>query len=101
VFESLEAENIDSVVLAYASTSGNTSRRLSEIQHLWQVLETNVQSGRISRIGLSDVDTDLFITLYNSAKVTLEASNSLTNYFGLVKLKFLFQAKSKDENKNM
>lgn len=69
VFQSLETENIDSVVLAYANTSGNASTRLSEIQHLWKVLETNVQSGRVSRIGLSDVDTDLFVTLYNSAEV--------------------------------
>lgn len=68
LFESLEAENIDSVVLAYAGASGDTSQRLQEIQHLWEVLETNVHSGRVSRIGLSDVDTDLFITLYNSAK---------------------------------
>ncbi|XP_054274924.1 glutamate--cysteine ligase regulatory subunit [Macrosteles quadrilineatus] len=68
LFQSLETENIDSVVLAYANTSGNASTRLSEIQHLWKVLETNVQSGRVSRIGLSDVDTDLFVTLYNSAE---------------------------------
>ncbi|KAG8271757.1 hypothetical protein J6590_056232 [Homalodisca vitripennis] len=68
LFASLEADNIDSVVMAYTGTSHEANNRLSEIQHLWEVLEANVQSGKLSRIGISDVDTDLFITLYNSAK---------------------------------
>lgn len=66
---SLEAESVDSVVLAYSGTSQESTERLQEIQQLWQVLESNVQDAKLSRIGISDVDTDLFIALYNSAKV--------------------------------
>lgn len=71
MFVSLEADNIDSVVIAYSTPTAtqDSSVRLEEIKHLWEVLESYVQNGKLSRIGISDVDTELFIALYNSAKV--------------------------------
>lgn len=71
MFVSLEADNIDSVVIAYSTPTAtqDPSVRLEEIKHLWEVLESYVQNGKLSRIGISDVDTELFIALYNSAKV--------------------------------
>lgn len=69
MFVSLEADSIDSVVIAYLTPTQDPNVHLKEIKHLWEVLETYVQNGKLSRIGISDVDTELFIALYNSATV--------------------------------
>lgn len=71
VFASLKANNVDSLVLAYTDHNASNNELFKDIQELWKVLESNVEKGKLERIGISDVDTDLFIELYNSAKVTL------------------------------
>ncbi|KAJ8870390.1 hypothetical protein PR048_029411 [Dryococelus australis] len=68
VFAVLEVTFIDSLVLAYPSKS-EPSMLLPALQELWQVLENYVAWQRLGSIGVSDVDTDVFISLYQWAKV--------------------------------
>lgn len=64
---SLATDTIDSLVLACPETM--TEKSLSCLQELWRVLEDFVDSKKIISVGLSNIDTQLFISLYNWAKV--------------------------------
>lgn len=56
-------------MIAYLANSESTNGPLKNLQGLWNVLEDYVQNGKLNRIGVSDIDTDLFIHLYNTAIV--------------------------------
>jgi glutamate--cysteine ligase regulatory subunit len=67
VFAALQTSCIDSVVLAYPYKAEPSL--LSGLKELWQVLEEYVQQQKLISIGVSDVETDVFIALYGWAKV--------------------------------
>ncbi|XP_017303276.1 glutamate--cysteine ligase regulatory subunit [Diaphorina citri] len=72
VLKYLEGQAVDSVVLAYNTSSSkekSPEQLLSELETLWATLETLVEEKKISRIGLSDLHEDIFIQFYNRAKV--------------------------------
>uniref|UniRef100_A0A1B6E8S0 GCS light chain n=1 Tax=Clastoptera arizonana TaxID=38151 RepID=A0A1B6E8S0_9HEMI len=70
LFSSLGAVSVDSLVLAYMNHSSmSNDELLKDILELWKILERNVENKKLDRIGISDVDTDLFIDLYKSAKI--------------------------------
>lgn len=69
LFSSLNTDCIDSLVIACSASSESTNGPLKNLQELWNVLEEYVHSGKVNRIGISDIDTELFIHLYNAAVV--------------------------------
>ncbi|KAI5744494.1 hypothetical protein M8J76_002760 [Diaphorina citri] len=72
ILKYLEGQAVDSVVLAYNTSSSkekSPEQLLSELETLWATLETLVEEKKISRIGLSDLHEDIFIQFYNRAKV--------------------------------
>nr|CAD7393388.1 unnamed protein product [Timema cristinae] len=69
VFSTLDMEYIDSLVLAYPSKSEPTLL-LAALKELWQILEDYVERKKLHSIGVSDVDTEVFIALYDWAKVS-------------------------------
>ena len=42
---------------------------LSGLQDMWTVIEELAEQDKFGDVGVSDIDTDVFITLYNWAKV--------------------------------
>lgn len=44
---------------------------LSSLQNIWTIVEDLVSNNMVTDVGVSDVDTDVFIALYNWAKVFL------------------------------
>lgn len=72
VFKELNQEVVDSVILAF---NHGKHTLLADLLTLWAVLEGYVNKQKITRIGVSDIDTDLFISLYNNSIV------SLVNFF--------------------
>nr|CAD7438001.1 unnamed protein product [Timema bartmani] len=68
MFSTLDMEYIDSLVLAYPSKS-ESSLLLAALKELWQILEDYVERKKIHSIGVSDVDTEVFIALYGWAKI--------------------------------
>ncbi|CAG2066350.1 unnamed protein product, partial [Timema podura] len=67
LFSTLDMEYIDSLVLAYPSKS-ESSLLLAALKELWQILEDYVERKKLHSIGVSDVDTEVFIALYDWAK---------------------------------
>lgn len=66
----LETDVIDSVVLACPCPEGPMSEKsLPSLQELWRVLEDFVERKKILSVGLSNIDPQLFISLYNWAKI--------------------------------
>lgn len=59
---------VDSVILAF---NQGKDTLLPDLLTLWAVLEGYVNKQKITRIGVSDIDTDLFISLYNNSIVSL------------------------------
>jgi len=57
--------SVDSVVLSYKGEG-----RLEEaIPRLWETLETYATQGKVTRIGVADLDTDLFVKIHTSARI--------------------------------
>lgn len=65
----LELCSIDSVILAYRNEFTNSGSLLEDLLSMWRILEDFVNQGQVCDIGISDVDTEIFIELYNAAKV--------------------------------
>jgi hypothetical protein len=59
---------IDSLVLAYPCKT-EPSLLLPGLKELWQVLEEYVDNQKLISIGVSDVETDVFIALHGWARV--------------------------------
>jgi len=63
----LNEEVVDSVILAF---NHGKDTLLADLLTLWSILEGYVNKQKITRIGVSDIDTDLFISLYNNSIVS-------------------------------
>ncbi|XP_022168738.1 glutamate--cysteine ligase regulatory subunit [Myzus persicae] len=64
LFKELNEEVVDSVILAF---NHGKDTLLADLLTLWSILEGYVNKQKITRIGVSDIDTDLFISLYNNS----------------------------------
>lgn len=65
----LELPCIDSVILSYQNESTDSSHVLNDLVLMWKILEEFVTRSQVCDIGISDVDTEMFINLYNAAEV--------------------------------
>ncbi|EEB19898.1 glutamate--cysteine ligase regulatory subunit, putative [Pediculus humanus corporis] len=66
VFTSLNISKIDSLVLACKL---EPSAVLSGLQNIWSIIEELAEQKKFEDVGVSDIDTDVFVNLYNWAKV--------------------------------
>lgn len=62
---------IDSVILAYQNKDKDEPNHMNDLLFMWSVLEEFVDRGVIGDVGISDVETDTFISLYNAVKVSV------------------------------
>ncbi|XP_063991194.1 glutamate--cysteine ligase regulatory subunit [Diachasmimorpha longicaudata] len=67
-FKIFDTDRIETLILAYGEAK-NTESELAQLQRLWPVVETYVNDGKICHVGFSNVDTELFIKLYEWATV--------------------------------
>lgn len=68
VFRVLHTDTIESLVVAYKKAEGSEDI-LTSLQSLWSVIEEYKEAGKISSVGLSDVDTEVFIQFFEAANV--------------------------------
>ncbi|KOX76321.1 Glutamate--cysteine ligase regulatory subunit [Melipona quadrifasciata] len=68
VCNSLNINAIESLVIAYLSKE-NPEELLASLKHLWIAVEEYVKIGKLSSVGLSDVDTNVFIDLFQWANI--------------------------------
>lgn len=66
---STSADYLDNVILSFSGYSKPGALTIEHIQKAWLVLENQFQAGKIRMIGLSDVDTQLFMKIYDLAEV--------------------------------
>jgi len=66
---STSVDYLDNIILSFSGYSKAGALTLEHIQKAWDVLENQVAAGKVRMIGLSDVDTQLFIQLYDLASV--------------------------------
>lgn len=65
----LQIENIETCILAYGEAKG-MEKELESLQILWPVLEEFVKDKKLVSVGLSNVDTGIFIKLFEWANVS-------------------------------
>lgn len=70
MFKTLHTDTIESLVIAYGKSEASDDL-LTSLKCLWSVIEEYVNNGKLSSVGVSDVDTDVFIQLFQWAKVSL------------------------------
>lgn len=68
VLDALHTTCIDSLVLAYPCKM-ESNLLLPGLKELWQVLEEYVEQQKLLSIGVSDVETDVFIALHDWARI--------------------------------
>ncbi|KAK0178175.1 hypothetical protein PV328_002150 [Microctonus aethiopoides] len=64
--ETLQIESIETLILAYGEAK-NDDTELESLKKLWPILEENEACGKLLSVGLSNVDTDIFVKLYEWA----------------------------------
>jgi transcriptional regulator with XRE-family HTH domain len=72
VLKELDTSHVESLVLCQAGRQAegiDQEKQLSRLKQLWKQTESEIESGRILSAGVSDVDTELFTSLHNNAKV--------------------------------
>ncbi|CAK9810757.1 Glutamate--cysteine ligase regulatory subunit [Anthophora quadrimaculata] len=68
VCNSLNINTIESLVIAYSSKEGSEDI-LESLKQLWTGVEEYVKIGKLSSVGLSDVNTNVFIDLFQWANI--------------------------------
>ncbi|CAL7944401.1 unnamed protein product [Xylocopa violacea] len=68
VCNALNINAIESLVIAYSGTE-NSEDLLTPLKCLWSGIEEYVKIGKLSSVGLSDVNTNVFIDLFEWANV--------------------------------
>lgn len=64
----LSIDAIESLVIAYTSNEGSEDL-LESLKRLWTGIEEYVKIGKLSSVGLSDLNTNVFIDLFQWANV--------------------------------
>lgn len=75
VLKSLDANCIETLVISYDTAGKAHEEILSALQQLWPVVECYVEKGLLCSVGVSDVDTNVFIQLHEWAKVRKTRNN--------------------------
>ena len=73
VYEVLKTDTIESLVIDLSSQD-NIEDILPPLQSLWQILEEYSKNEKLISIGISDLDTEKFIQLFNWANVRANVS---------------------------
>lgn len=69
-FSSLNVSTIHNVIISYNQKhAGNPNEVIQKIQNIWQTLEDYAEEKKILQIGLSDVEENTFLAIYDWAKV--------------------------------
>ncbi|KAI4498220.1 hypothetical protein M0802_006706 [Mischocyttarus mexicanus] len=68
VFENLNTDTIESLVIAY-NAKDDSENILMSLKSLWKAVEEYVKLGKLSSVGLSDLSTNTFIELFQWASV--------------------------------
>jgi len=63
------ADYLDTLVITHSGRSEAIPLSLETLQDTWKTLEEMVNNGKVKVIGLSDVDTEVFIQLHTWAQV--------------------------------
>lgn len=66
--ETLRTDTIESLVIAYKSAEG-PEEMLSPLKKIWSVVEEYVKVDKLSSVGLSDINTNTFIELFQWANI--------------------------------
>ena len=86
----LKTETIESLVIIL-NKEDNSDDILPSLQRLWTDLEEYFKLGKLTSIGVSDIETEKFIQLYNwanvSSKLSLSTSDS-TLFYNMTKFSF-------------
>ncbi|EFN78381.1 glutamate--cysteine ligase regulatory subunit [Harpegnathos saltator] len=67
-FKALNTDIIESLVIAYKSTE-ESEDTLSSLKRIWSVVEEYVKSNKLASVGLSDINTNIFIELFQWANI--------------------------------
>lgn len=67
-FKALNTDTIESLVIAYKGNE-EPEETLSSLKRIWSVVEEYVKSNKLSSVGLSDINTNTFIELFQWANV--------------------------------
>ncbi|EZA54225.1 hypothetical protein DMN91_000587 [Ooceraea biroi] len=67
-FKALHTDTIESLVIAYKSAE-NPENTLPSLKRIWSVIEEYIKNGKLSSVGLSDINTNTFIELFQWADV--------------------------------
>ncbi|KAJ8681240.1 hypothetical protein QAD02_017027 [Eretmocerus hayati] len=68
VCKGLHTDKLESLVIVL-NKQQNTDDILNPLQELWSVLEEYHRDGKLMSVGVSDIDTEKFIELFNWAKI--------------------------------
>lgn len=84
-FEALCTDTIESLVIAYKSAE-NPDDMLSSLKKIWSVVEEYVKADKLSSVGLSDINTNTFIELFQWAdvRISLHKITSMYSHAGLI-----------------
>ncbi|XP_046739860.1 glutamate--cysteine ligase regulatory subunit [Diprion similis] len=66
VLNVLQTDSIEALVIAYSKPE-STDDILTSLKSLWTLIEEYIKLGKLSSVGVSDVDTDVFIQLFQWA----------------------------------
>lgn len=66
VLKTLENLTIDSLIIWYPETM--IEEPSTKLLDIWSVLEEYVREGRVKNLGIADLDTKVFVSLYNQVK---------------------------------
>lgn len=69
-FEALCTDTIESLVIAYKSAEGPEDM-LPSLKKIWTVIEEYVRANKLVSVGLSDINTNTFIELFQWANVRI------------------------------
>jgi hypothetical protein len=72
VLKEIATTHVESLVLSQAGRQAEgiePEQQLSRMDTLWKQTEAEIQKGRVLCAGISNIDTDLFVTLHQNAKV--------------------------------
>ncbi|XP_032682167.1 glutamate--cysteine ligase regulatory subunit [Odontomachus brunneus] len=67
-FKTLNTDTIEALVIAYKGTE-EPEDTLSSLKRIWSVVEEYVKSNKLSSVGLSDINTNTFIELFQWANI--------------------------------
>lgn len=95
-FKTLNTDTIEALVIAYKGTE-EPEDTLSSLKRIWSVVEEYVKNNKLSSVGLSDINTNIFIELFQWANVRtdylIKFVTHFQTYLKIIFIYFLDKAK--------